>query len=381
MKRHKTKYPGVFYREGQRIGGKGSEKIYYIIFKKDGKGIEEKAGRQYADAMTPARAAGIRAERIEGKRLSRKEIRERKNAQKEIKKWTIDRLYQEYKKQNPHLKGWKTYESQYKLWIKPSFKNKESQNLIQLDVDRLRLKMLKKRKPQTVKHALALLRRIINFGIKKQLCQGISFSIQMPRVDNTRTEDLTTEQLQKLLKTIDKDKHPIAGAMMKMALFTGLRRGEMFKLKWADINFERGFIHIRDPKGGPDQMIPLNDAARELIEGMEKTSEFVFPGLHGGQRVNIGKQVAKIRDNAGLPSDFRPLHGLRHVYASMLASSGKVDLYTLQKLLTHKSPQMTQRYAHLRDETLKRASNLAGELINGVKEKDDGKIQNAPVKK
>jgi integrase len=47
----------------------------------------------------------------------------------------------------------------------------------------------------------------------------------------------------------------------------------------------------------------------------------------------------------------------------MLASSGKVDMYTLQKLLTHKSPQMTQRYAHLRDETLRRAADLAGELI------------------
>jgi integrase len=59
----------------------------------------------------------------------------------------------------------------------------------------------------------------------------------------------------------------------------------------------------------------------------------------------------------------------------MLASSGKVDLYTLQKLLTHKSPQMTQRYAHLRDEALKRASDLAGSLIDEVmssKEKDSG---------
>jgi integrase len=50
----------------------------------------------------------------------------------------------------------------------------------------------------------------------------------------------------------------------------------------------------------------------------------------------------------------------------MLASSGQVDLYTLQKLLTHKSPVMTQRYAHLRDETLIRASALAGELVNEI---------------
>jgi integrase len=362
MKRAKTKYPGVFYREAKRLGGKGVEKVYYVVFKKDGKVIEEKAGRQYADDMTPARAAGIRADRIEGKRLSRKEIQEQEKEAKK-KKWTVDRLYKEYKKQNPQLKGWATYDSQYDLWLKPTFKNKEPKNIIQFDVDRLRLKMLKKRSPQTVKHVLALFRRVVNFGVRKQLCEGLDFTIQMPSVDNSKTEDLTNEQLQALLKTIDKDKHPLAGSMMKMALFTGLRRGEMFKLKWLDINFERGFIHIRDPKGGPDQMIPLNDAVRGLLESMERNSEFVFPGLRGGQRVNIGKQVAKIRDDAGLSKDFRPLHGLRHVYASTLASSGEVGMYTLQKLLTHKDPKMTQRYAHLRDESLKRAANLAGSLI------------------
>lgn len=282
MKRYKTKYPGVFYREGLRIGGRGSEKIYYIVFKKDGTVIEEKAGRQYADDMTPARAAGIRAERIEGKRLSRKEIREKEKAHKENKKWTIDRLYKEYKKQNPQLKGWHTYESQYNKWLKPSFEKKDRKDIIQLDVDRLRLKMLKKKSPQTVKHVLALLRRIINFGVRKQLCKGLGFEIQMPSVDNAKTEDLTTDQLKKLLGAIEADKHPFAGSMMKMALFTGMRRGEMFRLKWSDIDFYRGFINIRDPKGGRDEKIPLNDAARGLLENLEKSSEFVFPGLRGG---------------------------------------------------------------------------------------------------
>jgi len=57
----------------------------------------------------------------------------------------------------------------------------------------------------------------------------------------------------------------------------------------------------------------------------------------------------------------------------MLASSGEVDLYLLQKLLTHKSPVMTQRYAHLRDEALKRAADLAGNLIAAAtKMKDAG---------
>jgi integrase len=112
-------------------------------------------------------------------------------------------------------------------------------------------------------------------------------------------------------------------------------------------------------------VIPLNQAARDVIENhpRDDTSPFVFPGRGGRQRTDIKRPVNRIKARAGLPKDFRPLHGLRHVYASILASSGQVDLYTLQKLLTHKSAAMTQRYAHLRDETLRRASDLAGDLI------------------
>ena len=131
-----------------------------------------------------------------------------------------------------------------------------------------------------------------------------------------------------------------------------------------DINYQRGFITIKDPKGGLNQRIPLNDAARELLKAHPKKSQFVFPGRGGEQRTDIKKPVNKIKKRAGLPKDFRPLHGLRHVYASMLASSGRVDMYVLQRLLTHKDATMTQRYSHLRDETLKNASEVAGNIIN-----------------
>jgi len=154
-----------------------------------------------------------------------------------------------------------------------------------------------------------------------------------------------------------------------------MRRSELFRLKWKHIDFERGFIDIVDPKGGQDQKIPLDDEARKLLESHQRTkSPYVFPGLGGAQRTNIAKPVNSIKNEAGLPKDFRPLHGLRHVYASMLASSGKVDLYVLQKLLTHKDSTMTQRYAHLRDEALKRASDLAGDLISNAL--DDNKKKN-----
>ena len=371
QKRVKTRYPGVYYILGKAVTSNKAERIYYIMYRKDERQIHEKAGRQFQDDMTPVRAAQIRAFRIQGDQLSNKERRQAEKEKKEAdaNRWTIMRLWKEYKKNKPELKGIVTDENRFENYIERPFGDKEPSEIFPLDIDRLRLKLLKKKSPGTVKNVLELLRRITNFGAKKQLCDGLGFGIEMPRVHNLKTEDLTPRQLQKLLKVIEKDEHPHAGPMMKMALFTGMRRGELFKLRWKDIEFERGFIDIRDPKGGPDQKIPLNDAARDLLlNHIRTTSPYVFPGRGGRQRTDINKQVTKIKKDAGLPEDFRALHGLRHVYATMLASSGQVDMYTLQKLLTHKSPLMTQRYAHLRDETLQKASSLAGSLIEQASE-------------
>lgn len=60
----------------------------------------------------------------------------------------------------------------------------------------------------------------------------------------------------------------------------------------------------------------------------------------------------------------------------MLASSGQVDLYTLQKLLTHKSAAMTQRWARLRDEARRRASDLAKDLLGQVNNRNHRETAN-----
>lgn len=371
MQRIKTNYPGVYYRLIDRIGGKGSERTYYIVFKGgDGKTHEEKVGHQYRDNMTPAKAARIRSERIEGRRLSRREIREQQAAIKaaEAGRWTISRLWQEYFSGKPLTKSLSTDKNRFNKYLKPSFGDKTPQELLPLDVDRLRLRISKNLAPQTVAHVLRLLKRIVNFGMQKQLCSPLNFKVTIPIVNNQRTEFLSPEQLKRLIESMDSDPNQQAARFMKMALCTGMRRGELFKLQWRDIDFERGFISIRAPKGGKDQIIPLNDQARAVLDRQRRacgeSPDYVFPGKNGKQGTDFRRGVQRIKRRAGLPKDFRPLHGLRHHFASALASSGQVDMYTLQKLLTHKSPEMTQRYAHLRDETLKRASDLAGRLVN-----------------
>jgi len=375
QKRIKTQYPGVYFIEGKSLHGDKTDRIFNIRYRKDGKLIEEKAGRA-SQGMTPARASLLRAAKMDGKKETNKERRKA-----ESDRWTVTRLWESYKANRQNLKGIVTDENRFENHIKPVFGNKLPSEIDPLSIDRLRLNLSKTKSPGTVKNVLELLRRICNYAHKKRLTLGLPFTLEMPNVNNLRTEDVTTDQFKKLLEAIDNDINVQAANLMRMVLYTGMRRSELFKLKWTDIDEQRGFIKLEDPKGGTDMSIPLNDAARDLLKEHPRTgSEYVFPGRGGQQRKDMHHQVNRIRDNAGLPKSFRALHGLRHVYASMLASSGKVDLFTLQRLLTHKSPQMTMRYAHLRDSALREASQVAGDIVSNVA-KDQGADNQEVVKR
>jgi len=376
QERIKTKYPGVYFVEVKKAGQE--ERIYYIRYRCHGKVVEEKAGFQSADDMTAAKANQIRASRIKGE-LSNTEKRKQAEVAKqaEADKMTITRLWDEYRANKTDYKGIVSDTNRFDKHIRPKFGNKETHEIDKLDTDRLRLSILKDHAPKTARNVFELLCRIVNYGVEEQKCKPMDFKLTKIKVDNQRTEDLNPEQLKRLLEVIDESTDVEAKAIMRLALYTGMRRGEMFKLKWNDIDFQRGFIAIKNPKGGVSQKIPLNEQARHVLENHPRTAENVFVRLDGKPFTDIRKRVNKIKEAAGIPADFRALHGLRHTYASMLASSGKVDLYTLQKLLTHKSPVMTQRYAHLRDESLRNASTLAGNIIDQAISSNAQEAENA----
>lgn len=148
-----------------------------------------------------------------------------------------------------------------------------------------------------------------------------------------------------------------------------MRRGELFRLKWGHLDFENGFINIvgekqEGAKSNKDERIPLSQPVRELMQEIKcNDSEYVFPGRDGQSRMtDITKQVNAIKKAANLPKDFRPLHGLRHTFASVAVSNG-VPLSHVQRLLTHKDPSLTQRYAHLEDDALRRSSEAVGNFL------------------
>ncbi len=375
-KREGTKYPGVFYREVKRLTGKGTEKVFYIIFKKNGKVIEEKVGRQYADDMSPAKAANIRAERIEGKRASRKEIREAAEAAKkaEKNKVTIGKIWEQYQIIRASKKSLITDKYNFKNHLL-EFADKAPNEIFTIDIQRFRSRLEQDGlKPASIKHCIVLLRMLINWGVNQGLCPMPDTSklhFDIPRVDNEKTEMLTDAQISAYFEALNKEKDQNLASLFRLALVTGMRKSALLNLQWDDCDFINRIIVLRGEvaKKGKTERIPMNDTSFKILQSIDKTNNpYVFPGKDGGPRKELRRMAQRVKKEAGLPEDFRPLHGLRHAFASHLISSGKVSLYELQKLLTHSSSKMTQRYAHLADEALRKAASVADNVFQTNKE-------------
>ena len=365
QKRHRIEgYKGIYFIIGTHPTGK-EERVYYAQYKRSGKPIEERIGGQFRDAMTPHKAARIRAARIDGKQEcnSARRERERREREAETDSWTIARLWHNYKEAHPDVKGLSFDESRYKCYLAPPFGDREPKDIRPLDVDRIRVDLLKKGKAsQTVRNTLELLRRLVNHGSARGLCEGLSFKVKLPKASDPKTECLSSDEIRRLLDVLNEWPDVHMANALELALYSGMRRGEILRLEWRDLDFRNGVIHIRNPKGGKDQTIPMNKKARVTLKR--------HPRVRGNRifqpQRDVSTQARAIRKAAELPGDFRVFHGLRHTFGSLLVSSG-VSLYQVQKLLGHAHPAQTTRYAHLSDQALKAASDQIGDLLEGGK--------------
>lgn len=364
QERQETKGRGVYLIRGESVATGIPEHIYYTTYRREGWVIEMEAGRAVDDDMTARQASHLRSQRIHGARMSNKAMREAIRVQKESEpnRWTFPRLWAEYKARNPHVKELAIREYQWQEHLELLFGHKVPREVTQFELDGLRVKPLKSEKPHTVKHLLSLVMWLARFGKREGLCPGLASRVQLPKVDNEKTDYLTPDQVAALPKACDEDSCYQVGAIMKIPLFSGTRRSELFRLRWGDVGAPGNLIRIRDPEPGRSLSISMNAQARGLLENHPRESEFVFPGRNGKQRTDVTHEVGRIAEKARIPASVRPLHGLRHSFASWLASNS-VDLCAIQPLLGHRSATMTARYSHLADGALLRTSDLAGRLV------------------
>jgi len=369
--RFSTEYSGVYF-----VRLANQDQSFFIRYKRNGKSVEEKAGRSN-QGWNAEKAYQLRTERMSGTSAAGNELQSNSDLLSQ-QDWTFSKIFSEYLRLRNKLKGRANDIYRFKNYLEKEFANITPSCVTQDDIERFKHNLQNRElKPATIRHVLELLRRLANFAAKNNLCSGLSFKIQMPKVENYKTEELTNAQLQKLMQVLEEESDIQVSNLVRLALYTGMRRGELFNLNWGDIDFYNKTITVKSDKKGDQPTIPLNEMAEKVLvehAHTENGSKFVFPGRGGKKRTECKRPLLRIRKKAGLPDDFRILQGLRHVYASMLVSSGKVDLETLQSLLTQKSPLMTQRYAHLLDESQTNSENIIADgehnLSNATEEEN-----------
>ncbi len=143
-------------------------------------------------------------------------------------------------------------------------------------------------------------------------------------------------------------------AIVRLALNTGLRKGEIFGLRWTDVDLAGASLTIRGAgaKNGQTRYVPLNSEAIDVLTTWQQADgdhgEYVFAGREEGEPLDDVKKAWQPVLKAAAIDGFR-FHDLRHTFASKLVMAG-VDLNTVRELLGHSDIKMTLRYAHLAPE-------------------------------
>jgi len=178
------------------------------------------------------------------------------------------------------------------------------------------------------------------------------------RGERNRLRYLNKEEISRLIECCDNELRPI----VITALSTGMRRGEIQKLGWEDIDFKNHVVLLQDTatKTGEKREIPLSGVLAQTLAGLPRRIDtpYVFPPEVWK---NFRKRFASALKKAGI-KDFR-FHDLRHTFASQMVMAG-VDITTVSKLLGHKSLKMTMRYAHLSPSHLKEAAQKISAFLS-----------------
>jgi len=154
-------------------------------------------------------------------------------------------------------------------------------------------------------------------------------------------------------------------AAIRLLVLTGCRASEIRTLKWSHVDFEGACLRLPDSKSGA-KVVLLNEPAMTLLTNMDRIegNPYVVVGRKQGMHlIDIEKPWQRVRKRAGL-EDVR-LHDLRHTFGGFAASSG-LSTPIVSKLLGHKSWQSTQRYAHLFDDPIRRATEDIGNQLNSA---------------
>lgn len=199
------------------------------------------------------------------------------------------------------------------------------------------------RAPATVNRELSVLSKVFTLAVRHERAEvNPCQSVERFALDNERVRYLTEDEEERLFEAMGNNE--LLKSIVTVALHTGMRRGEIFNLKWFDLDFDRGLIQVRKTKTKLNRVVPMNGRVREVFNQQRRASEYVFTSTKtGGRLIDVKKGFDSARIAASIP-DFQ-LRDLRHSCATRLSDRGE-ELVTVAEILGHTDIRMTKRYSH-----------------------------------
>lgn len=257
----------------------------------------------------------------------------------------------------PNLRAQHTRAGELRRELRPAFTGRLLHDISAADVEEWLTGMRGRFADSTRRLYLMRLGSLFNYAVNLEWL-GFNPVSRVPRVKvpERRPSYFQLDEVRRLLELAPDYFRPI----LATAFYCGLRRGEIAGLKWEDVDFEQRILHIRrsfagPTKSGKEAAVPLPVALIPYLREAKKlrSSAWCFPSNQGKPRHKgwaASLALSKVLKAAGIT---RPLtfHATRHTWATHTYAATK-DLRLVQRLARHSSASITEKYAHLLDETI-----------------------------
>jgi integrase len=214
-------------------------------------------------------------------------------------------------------------------------------------------------KPGTVAKEMSVLKHALKLAVEWDLLHtNPAAGARLPKIPAGRTKYLTPGELKAALESAP----DWLRAPMAFAACTGVRRGELLSLRWMDVDFRNRRLYLRETKNGTLRILPLSGSAIGILQSLPigATADAVFAGVDPAR---LSVYTKRVFARLGIPD--ASFHTLRHTAASWMVQQG-VDLYGVGQILGHKTPRMTQRYAHLSPDYMAAAVGKLDGIMDGM---------------
>ena len=267
-----------------------------------------------------------------------------------------------------HKKSWKDDQRRIERYILPMWGNHKAINIRSADVAALHGK-IGQQHPYEANRVVELISKMFSlarrWGFIADNATNPASDIDQFK-EQKRDRWVKPEELPRLIEAIDEESNLYARAALWLYLLTGVRKSELLKARWEDVDFDQRELRLPDTKAGRTHYVPLSDAALSVLRKLPRVdgNRHVLPGqVHGQHMVNISKPWLRVRKAAGI-EDVR-LHDLRRTVGSWLAQAGN-SLHLIGRVLNHTSPVTTSVYARFGQDQVRQALEDHGKRILGV---------------